>query len=225
MEYLSKSLSVVFEEIFDPGFTESNFGFRKRRSQHQAIRHIQSIVMEGHEWCVSIDLASFFDNIVHDLILKLIRRKIADERLVTLVARALKAGIIIDGKYEKTTKGCAQGSPLSPMIANIVLNELDQELEKRGHHYGRWADDFLILVKSERAAKRVMEKIVEYLERELSLPVNKEKSQVAEVRKVTFLGFQILRGKIRVSNKAKKKFKDRVGQLTRRKSDVRSGSG
>jgi RNA-directed DNA polymerase len=217
---VSLSISLVFEEIFDPDFTESNFGFRKRRSQHQAIRHIQSIVMEGYEWCVSIDLASFFDNISHDLILKLIRRKIADERLVTLVARALKAGIIIDGKYEKTTKGCAQGSPLSPMIANIVLNELDQELERRGHHYGRWADDFLILVKSERAAKRVMEKTVEYLERELSLPVNKEKSQVAEVRKVTFLGFQILRGKIRVSNKAKRKFKDRVRQLTRRNNPL-----
>ncbi|MBW1744141.1 MAG: group II intron reverse transcriptase/maturase, partial [Deltaproteobacteria bacterium] len=217
---VSLSISLVFEEIFDPDFTESNFGFRKGKSQHQAIRYIQNIVKEEDEWCVSVDLASFFDNIPHGLILKLIRRKIADERLVTLIARALKAGIIIDGKYEKTTKGCPQGSPLSPMISNIVLNELDQELEKRGHHYARWADDFLILVKSERAAKRVMEGIVKYLERELSLPVNKEKSQVAEVRKVTFLSFQILRAKIRVSNKAKKKFKDRVRQLTRRNNPL-----
>ncbi len=106
----------------------------------------------------------------------LFRRKIADERLVTLIARALKAGIMVEGKLEKTTKGCSQGSPLSPMLSNIVLNELDQELEKRGHRYCRWADDFLILLKSERAAKRVMEGIAGYLENNLNLPVNKEKS-------------------------------------------------
>ena len=217
---VSLSISLVFEEIFDPDFTDSNFGFRKGKSQHQAIRHIQNIVKEEKEWCVSIDLASFFDNIPHGLILKLIRRKIADERLVTLIARALKAGIVIDGKYEKTTKGCPQGSPLSPMISNIVLNELDQELERRGHKYGRWADDFLILVKSERAAKRVMGGVGRYLEEELGLPVNKEKSQTAKVRKVNFLSFQILRGKIRVSNKAKEKFKNRARQLTRRNNPL-----
>ena len=100
------------------------------------------MVGEGYEWCASIDLKSFFDEIPHDLILKLIRRRIADERLVTLIARALKAGVMVEGKFEKTTKGCPQGSPLSPMLSNIVLNELDQELERRGHRYCRWADDF-----------------------------------------------------------------------------------
>ena len=217
---VSQSLNLVFEEIFDPAFTESNFGFRRGRSQHRAIRHVQSIVGEGYGWCASIDLKSFFDEIPHGLILKLVRRKIADERLVTLIARALKAGVIVEGRMEKTTKGCPQGSPVSPMLSNMVLNELDQELERRGHRYCRWADDFLVLLKSERAAKRVMDGIVKYLEEELNLPVNKEKSGVSEVKNIPFLGFQILRGKIRVSNKARIKFKGKVRELTRRNNPL-----
>lgn len=217
---VSQSLNLVLEEIYDPGFTASNFGFRRGKSQHLAIRHVQGIVQEGYEWCASIDLKSFFDEIPHGLILKLIRREIADEALVTLVARALKAGVIVGGKMEKTTKGCPQGSPVSPMLSNIVLNELDQELEKRGHRYCRWADDFLILLKSERAAERAMDGIVKYLEEELNLPVNREKSMVSEVKDIPFLGFQILRGKIRVSNKARIKFKDKVRKLTRRNNPL-----
>jgi len=140
-----QSTNLVFQEIFEPDFSKSNYGFRRGHSQRQAIYHVQMIVQEGYEWCVSIDLARFFDEIPHNLILKLIRRKVADERLVTLIARALKAGTMVGGRLEKTTKGCPQGSPLSPMLSNIVLNELDQELEKRGHRYCRWADDFVIL--------------------------------------------------------------------------------
>lgn len=217
---VSQSINLVFGEIFDPDFTASNFGFRKEKSQHQAIRHVQQAVKDGFEWCASIDLKGFFDEIPHDLILKLIRREIADERLVTLVARALKAGIIENGEYRKTTKGCPQGSPLSPMLSNIVLNELDHELERRGHRYCRWADDFVILLKSQRAAQRVMAGIVRYLETELNLPVNQEKSRVAAVKDTSFLGFQILRGKIRVSNKARVKFKDRVRELTHRNNPL-----
>ena len=210
---VSQSINLVFEEIFDPDFTESNFGFRRGKSQHQAIKHVQKIVAEGYEWCASIDLQSFFDEIPHDLILKLIRRKISDEKLVTLIARALKAGVIEDGILVKTLKGCPQGSPLSPMLSNIVLNELDQELEKRALHYCRWADDFLILVKSERAANRVMEGTIRYLEDELKLPVNKEKSKVCNIKEATFLSFQMLRGKIRVSGRARTKFKEKVRNL------------
>jgi hypothetical protein len=132
------------------------------------------------------------------------------------VARALKAGVVVDGVLEKTTKGCPQGSPVSPMLSNIVLNELDHELEKRGHRYCRWADDFVILLKSERAAERVMGGITAYLEQELGLPVNREKSQVAPVKDVEFLGFQILARKIRVSTKAKTRFKDEVRRRTPR---------
>jgi len=217
---VSQSVNLVFQEIFDSDFTISNYGFRRGHSQRQAIYHVQMIVKEGYEWCASIDLARFFDEIPHNLILKLVRRKIADEQLVTLIARALKAGIMVEGKLEKTTKGCPQGSPLSPMLSNIVLNELDYELEKRGHRYCRWADDFLVLLKSERAAKRVMEGITGYLENNLNLPVNKGKSQVALVKDVPFLGFQILRGKIRVSNKARLKFKAKIRELTHRNNPL-----
>lgn len=213
---VSLAISITLTEIFEPGFTPSNFGFRRGRSQQQAIRHLREIVQDGYEWCASIDLQSFFDEIPHDLILRLIRRKIRDERLVTLIARAIKAGIMVKGKFQKSTKGCPQGSPVSPILSNIVLNELDQELERRGHRYCRWADDFVILVRSERAAERVMESISTHLEDELGLMVNTEKSRVDLIKNIEYLGFQILRGKIRIGNKARKKFKNRVRELTPR---------
>ena len=218
---VSQSVNLVFEEIFAPDFTESNFGFRRGKSQHMAIKHVREMVKSGRIWCISVDLKSFFDEIPHDLILELIRRKIDDERLVTLVARALKAGVIVDGKFEKTEKGCPQGSPLSPMLSNIVLNELDHELERRGLRYARWADDFIVLVKSERAALRVMEGVTKYLEGTLGLPVNKEKSKVAMVKDISFLGFQITtQGKITISDKARTKFKEKVKTLTKRNNPL-----
>jgi len=214
------SMHNVLEEIFDAEFTESNFGFRRGKSQHQAIRHLQKLVQEGREWAIAIDLKAFFDEIPHGLILKLIRRKVADEGFVTMIARLLKAGVIVNGVFEKTTKGCPQGSPLSPMLSNIVLNELDHKLEERNLGYCRWADDFVIVVRSERAAERVMKGTIAYLEEELGLIVNQEKSRVAPIKEISFLGFQILRGKIRVSNKARKRFKDRVRELTHRNNPL-----
>jgi len=214
------SMRSVLEDIFDPDFTASNFGFRRGRSQHQAIRHLQGLVQEGREWAVAVDLQAFFDEIPHGLILKLIRRKVADESLVTLIARLLKAGVMVNGEFAKTTKGCPQGSPLSPILSNIVLNELDHTLEGRYLGYCRWADDFVIVVRSERAAQRVLERTVRYLEEELGLTVNQEKSRVAPIKDVTFLGFQLLRGKIRVSTMARLRFKDRVRELTRRNNPL-----
>ena len=187
------SMHSVLEEHFDPDFTASNFGFRRGRSQHQAIRHLQGLVKEGREWTVAVDLKSFFDEIPHGLILQLIRRKMADEQFVTLLARLLKAGVIANGVLEKTIKGCPQGSPLSPILSNIVLNELDHKLEERNLGYCRWADDFVIAVRSERAAQRVMVGTIRYLEEELGLIVNREKSRVAPIKDITFLGFQLLR--------------------------------
>ncbi len=189
------------------------------------MQHVQAIVREGYNWCASIDLSNFFDEIPRALILRLVRRHVADERLVTLVARALKAGVVVDGAFEKTTKGCPQGSPLSPMLANIVLNELDHELERRGIRFCRWADDFVILLKSERAARRVMAGTIRYLEERLRFPVNKEKSQVSGIKEVTFLGFQLLRGKIPVSQTARPKFKRRVRELTRRNNPLSIDQG
>jgi len=214
------SMHSVLEEHFDPEFTESNFGFRRGRSQHQAIRHLQGLVKEGREWAVAIDLKSYFDEIPHGLILQLIRRKVADEQFVSLLARLLKAGVIVNGEFEKTTKGCPQGLPLSPILSNIVLNELDHKLEERNLRYCRWADDFVIVVRSERAAQRVMKGTIAYLEEGLGLTVNREKSRIAPIKEIAFLGFQLLRGKIRVSTKAQSRFKDRVRELTRRNNPL-----
>jgi len=214
------SMHYVLEEIFDPQFTDSNFGFRWGRSQHQAIRHLQRLVNDGREWAVAVDLKAFFDEIPHGLMLQLIRRNVADEQFVTLLARLLKAGVIVEGAFEKTTKGCPQGSPLSPILSNIVLNELDHKLAERNLGYCRWADDFVIVVRSERAAHRVMKGTVAFLEEGLGLPVNREKSRVAPIKDITFLGFQLLRGKIRVSTAAQRRFKDRVRELTRRNNPL-----
>jgi RNA-directed DNA polymerase len=217
---VSTSIQRVFEQIFEQDFTSSNYGFRRGRSQHQAIAYVKKKVEEGYSWCASIDLKGFFDEIPHDLILKLIRRKIADERIVTLVARALKAGVVVKGVFERTTKGCPQGSPLSPMLSNIVLNEMDQELERRGLTYCRWADDSVILLKSERAAQRVSEGMIKYLEGTLNLPVNREKSKVAKFKDITFLGIRISGRRIRISEKAIAKFKWRVKSLTHRNNPL-----
>jgi RNA-directed DNA polymerase len=213
---VATSMALVLDEIFDPEFTGSNFGYRKGKSQHHAIYQMKEIAGEGYEWCASVDLKEFFDEIPHDLILRLLRRRIEDEEFITLVKRALKAGVKIDGEFQKTLKGCPQGSPLSPVISNIVLNELDQVLEIRGHRYCRWADDFVIFLKSERAAKRVMESTTLFLEGKLKLPVNRKKSKVCRIDGVTFLGFRIAGGKVVISAKARKIFKERVRGLTKR---------
>jgi RNA-directed DNA polymerase len=214
------SMKEVLEGIFDSEFTESNFGYRHGKSQHQAIHHLQSHVQEGKEWAVAVDLKAFFDEIPHNLIMKLIRRKVADEGFLTLVARVLKAGVMIDGKLVKTTKGCPQGSPLSPILSNIVLNEMDHQLEDRNLSYCRWADDFVIVVKSERAAHRVMEGTVRFLEEDLGLMVNREKSRVAPIKEITFLAFQLHQGKIRVSAQARDRFKKKIRDLTHRNNPL-----
>lgn len=169
--------------------------------------------------CASIDLKSFFDEIPHCNILKFILRKIVDEKLVTLVARGLNTSLIVEGRIEKTRKGCPQGSPVSPMLSNIVLNELE-ELREEAIDIVDGRDYCLTLLKSEWTAKRVMDRIEKYLEEELILPVNKEKSGVSEVKHVTFLGIQILWGKIRVSDKSRTKFNDKIRDLTRRNNTL-----
>ena len=217
---VGQSMHVVLGEIFDPLFTRSNFGFRPNKSQHQAIKYVRGLVVKGYRWCAAIDLKSFFDEIPHELVFKLLRRRIADERLLTLVARALKSGVVVEGKFERTTKGVPQGSPLSPILSNVVLNEMDHELERRGLKYARWADDFVLLARSRRAAQRAMDNVSAYLENVLGLPVNRDKSVVAKMSEVTFLGFRILRRKIRVSPEAVEKFKHQVRELTHRNNPL-----
>ena len=217
---VSQSMNLALEEVFGGQFTASNFGFCRGKSQHGAIRHVRRIVALGYAWCASIDLKSFFDKIPHGLILRLIRRCIRDEQFVTLLARALKAGVVVDGTFERTLEGCPQGSPVSPMLSNIVLNELDQELERRGHLYCRWADDFLIFLKSERAAQRVMQSITRFLEEGLGLVVNQDKSCVTPVKYASFVSFQVWGGKIRISPKARQRFQQNVREMTKRNNPL-----
>lgn len=217
---VAQSVNTVLTELYETEYSRSSFGFRKGKSQREAIEYSRKIVNSGKRWAVSIDLKSFFDEIPHELIFKLIRRKVSDERFVTLIARGLKSGVRIEGKLEKTSKGIGQGSPSSPTISNIVLTELDREIERRGLQHCRWADDFVIFLSSERAGHRVMKGITGYLEEKLELPVNKEKSIVAKVKEISFLGFRIVRKKIQVAPKALKKCMERIRELTVRNNPV-----
>jgi RNA-directed DNA polymerase len=219
---IQQSIMQVLTPIFDPGFSESSFGFRPRRSAHGAIKQVQQYIGDGYRHCVDMDLAKFFDKVNHDVLLVRVSRKVRDKRLLGLIGRYLRAGIMVDGLCQLTDEGTMQGGPLSPLLANVLLDDLDKELEKRGLRFVRYADDFLVFTKSETASKRVYESIGNYLTQKLKLVVNHQKSRTCSTDGVEFLGF-IFRGfggQIRVSPKKIKKFKDRIREITRRNRGV-----
>lgn len=219
---IQQAIMQVLTPIFDPDFSESSFGFRPKRSAHGAIKQVQQYIQDGYRHCVDMDLAKFFDKVQHDVLLARVSRKVHDKRLLGLIGRYLRAGIMVDGLSQSTEEGTMQGGPLSPILANVLLDDLDKELEKRGLRFVRYADDFLVFTKSEAASKRVYESIGNYLTRKLKLVVNHQKSRTCSTDGVEFLGF-IFRGyggQIRVSPKKVKKFKDRVREITRRNRGV-----
>jgi RNA-directed DNA polymerase len=213
---VQQAIAQVLTPIFDPTFSESSFGFRPGRNAHQAIRQVQAHVKDGYRWAVDIDLAKFFDTVNHDLLMSLLGRTIADKRLLRLIGRYLRAGVLVGEHPQPSEVGTPQGGPLSPLLANILLHQLDCELERRGHRFARYADDMIILVKSERAAKRVMQSLTHFLQASLKLTVNLAKSKVAPVGECSFLGFVIVGKKIRWTDKALQNFKHRVRELTGR---------
>lgn len=213
---VQQAIAQVLTPIFDPTFSESSFGFRPGRNAHQAIRQVQAYVTQGSRIAVDLDLAKFFDNVDHDVLLKVLRKTIADKRLLKLIGRYLRAGVLVGGHREPSDIGTPQGGPLSPLLANILLDQLDRELHRRGHRFARYADDLVILVKSQRAGERVMRSITRYLEQTLKLKVNPAKSQVAPMSECGFLGFTIKGKKIRWTDKALANFKHRVTELTGR---------
>jgi RNA-directed DNA polymerase len=213
---IQQAIAQVLTPIFDPTFSQSSFGFRPGRNAHQAIRQVQTIVKGGKSIAVDIDLAKFFDTVNHDVLMNLLARSIADKRLLRLIGRYLRAGVLVGEHVEASEVGTPQGVPLSPLLANILLHQLDQELERRGHRFARYADDMVILVKSERAAQRVMASIARYLETTLKLKVNLAKSKVAPMSECAFLGFTIKGKKIRWTDKALADFKHRIKELTGR---------
>ena len=213
---VQQAIAQVLTPIFDPTFSDSSFGFRPGRNAHQAVRQVQASVKAGYRIAVDIDLAKFFDTVNHDVLMNLLGRTIADRRLLALIGRYLRAGVLVGEHIEPSAVGTPQSGPLSPLLANILLHQLDLELERRGHRFARYADDMVILVKSARAAERVMGSITRYLEHTLKLKVNLAKSKVAPMSECAFLGFTIKGMKIRWTDKALANFKHRVKELTGR---------
>ena len=213
---IQQAIAQVLTPIFDPSFSDSSFGFRPGRNAHQAIRQVQANVKEGYRWAVDIDLAKFFDTVNHDLLMGLLGRAITDKGLLKLIASYLRAGVLVGEHLEPSEVGTPQGGPLSPLLANIVLHQLDLELARRGHRFARYADDMIIMIKSQRSGQRVMRSITRFLEQDLKLTVNQAKSKVAPVSECDFLGFRMRGTKIRWSDKALPNFKHRVKELTGR---------
>lgn len=213
---IQQGIAQVLTPIFDPSFSASSFGFRPGRNAHQAIKQVQAHVKDGYAIAVDIDLAKFFDTVNHDVLMEIIGRTIRDKALLALIGRYLRAGVLVGEHIEPSDIGTPQGGPLSPLLANILLNELDHELERRGHRFARYADDMVVLVKSRRAGERVMQSLTHYLEGRLKLKLNRVKSKVAKMSECGFLGFTITRGKIRWLEKKLAAFKHRVKELTGR---------
>jgi RNA-directed DNA polymerase len=213
---IQQAIAQVLTPIFDPSFSESSFGFRPGLNAHQAIRKVQAEVSGGRRIAVDIDLAKFFDTVNHDVLMGLLARRIGDKRLLALIGIYLRAGVWVGEHIEPSEVGTPQGGPLSPLLANVLLHQLDLELERRGHRVARYADDVIILVKSKRAAERVMVSITRYLEGTLKLKVNPAKSKVAPMSECSFLGFTIMGGKVRWTEKSLANFKHRIKELTGR---------
>jgi group II intron reverse transcriptase/maturase len=217
---IQQAIAQVLTPIFDIGFSESSYGFRPGRSAKQAVIAAKSYIEQGYTWVVDIDLEKYFDTVNHDKLMALVARKIKDKRVLKLIRMYLNSGVMIGGVVAETYRGCPQGGPLSPLLSNIMLDELDKELEKRGHHFCRYADDCNIYVKSRKAAERVMESITNFLENKLKLKVNRDKSAIDRPWRRKFLGFSFYTHKsgigIRVHPKAVKRFKDKVREITSR---------
>jgi group II intron reverse transcriptase/maturase len=210
------TLKLLLEPIFEPHFSPHSYGFRPGRSQHQAAQAAQQIINSGKPYVVDIDLSKFFDRIHHDRLIARMGQKIADKRILRLVGILLRSGVMVNGVVNPSQEGAMQGGPLSPLLSNIVLDELDQELEKRGLEFCRFADDCNIFVKSQKAAERVMEKVSQFIEKKLKLKVNQDKSQVARSDQVKFLGFTVVDGAIVIARKALQAAMRKVKELTPR---------
>lgn len=215
---IQQAIAQVLTPIFDPYFSDESYGFRPGRSAHQAVERAQRYIEEGYAWVVDMDIEKFFDNVNHDALMARVARKVADKRCLKTIRAFLNSGVMEQGLTSPTEIGTPQGGPLSPLLSNIYLDDLDRELERRGHRFVRYADDCNVYVKSERAGLRVMESLTRFLERKLKLKVSARKSAVTRPFRVSFLGFSFTGGnnlKRRIAPKAIDRLKKRVRELTR----------
>jgi RNA-directed DNA polymerase len=215
--FIQQAVLQVLQPEWDPTFSESSFGFRPKRSAHQAIARVQEHYREGRRWVVDLDLEKFFDRVNHDKLMWLVEQRTKDWRVSRLIRRYLKAGMQRGEIYTPRGEGTPQGGPLSPLLANLLLDQLDKELEQRGHRFARYADDCNIYVRSRRAAYRIKRSITRYLSEELKLKVNEAKSEVAKPRRCSFLGFSIgQKASVHISAKTIERLKMKVRELTSR---------
>lgn len=213
---IQQAVSQVLSPMWEPEFSDSSFGFRPQRSAHGAVKQVKSYINEGRKWAVDIDLAKFFDTVDHRIVLGRLARKLSGDPLLKMISRMLRAGVEVNGKVEPSTCGVPQGGPLSPLLGNIVLDDLDKHLESKGAKFARYADDFVILVGSRKAGERMMAHVTAFLERRLKLTVNPKKSQVLRCTKLEYLGFMFWAGRIRVSPASLREFRFRLKRLTGR---------
>ncbi len=217
---IQQAISQVLTRIYEPQFSPYSYGFRPRRNAHQALRKCQDYITEGYVQAVDMDLEKFFDTVSHSKLIEVLSRTVKDGRVISLIHRYLNAGVMKDGKLEPSETGVPQGGPLSPLLSNIMLNELDRELDRRGHKYVRYADDMVILCKSKRSAQRALANILPYIEGKLFLRVNREKTSVSPISKIKFLGYSFYKakgeGRLRVHPKTITKMKANLKKLTSR---------
>jgi RNA-directed DNA polymerase len=221
--FIQQAVLQVLQRRWDRTFSEHSYGFRPGRSAHQAVAQAQQYIAEGHGWCADLDLEKFFDRVNHDKLMGQIAKRIEDKRLLKLIRAFLNAGVMENGLVSPSVEGTPQGGPLSPLLSNLVLDELDRELERRGHRFVRYADDCNIYVRSERAGQRVMESVTRFITQELKLKVNEAKSAVARPQERKFLGFSFTAGpevKRVIAPKALDRFKRRIREITRRAKSV-----
>ena len=221
---IQQAITQELTPIYEEQFSNNSFGFRPKRGAHDALRQCQKNVNDGYVYVVDMDLEKFFDTVCQSKLVEVLSRTIKDGRVVSLIHRYLNAGVIANGMFERTEIGMPQGGPLSPLLSNIMLNELDKEIERRGHRFARYADDCMIFCKSKKSAERTLENIIPFIEEKLFLRVNRKKTEVAHISKVKYLGYSFYRYKgkcrLRVHPKSVTKMKNKIRELTDRNNGM-----